>query len=83
MENCPDANIIASKQVGKGIINQGLIDLISEQLRLGKDLNWPALWETLEVKFRGDDKEKFDDYVPPYKNLGAILIMAYNKALSE
>lgn len=80
---CPDANIIASKQVGKGVINQGLIDIITEVLRQGKDLNWPSLWESLEGKFSGDNKEKFDDYVPPYKNLGAIFIMAYNKAINE
>jgi hypothetical protein len=24
-------------------------------------------------------KERFEDYVPPYKNLGAIFIIAYNK----
>jgi hypothetical protein len=81
LARCPDANIIASKQVGKGVINQGMIDIICESLRLGKDLNWPSLWESLQGKFSGDDKEKFDDYVPPYKNLGAIFIMAYNKAM--
>ena len=80
---CPDASIIASKQVGKGVINQGLIDTISELLRQGKDLNWPSLWESLEGKFSGDNKEKFDDYVPPYKNLGAIFITAYNKAITD
>jgi len=28
-------------------------------------------------------KEKFDDYIPPYKNLGAIFIKAYRKAMGE
>ena len=83
LETCPGANIIASKQVGKGVINQELIDDISELLRQGKDLNWPSLWESLESKFRGSIKETFDDYVPPYKNLGAIFIMAYSKANAE
>lgn len=77
---CPAAHIISSKQVGTGNINQGMINVIAETLRQGKDLNWPAIWDNLEVKFRGSSKEKFDDYVPPYKNLGAIFIMAYNKA---
>jgi hypothetical protein len=78
LEICPGAHIISSKQVGTGIINQGLVTVISETLRQGKDLNWPAIWDNLEVKFTGSSKEKFDDYVPPYKNLGAIFIMAYN-----
>ncbi len=82
MSICPAAHIISSKQVGTGIINQGLVDAISERLRQKKDLNWPTLWGSLEARFNGSAKEKFDDYVPPHKNLGAIFIMAYNKAIA-
>ena len=80
LEICPGAHIISSKQIGTGIINQGLINVICENLRLGKDLNWPSLWNSLSIRFNGSSKEKFDDYVPPYKNLGAIFINAYNKS---
>ena len=82
LEICPGAHIISSKQVGTGIINQGMINVISENLRQGKDLNWPAIWSNLESRFSGSAKEKFDDYVPPYKNLGAIFITAYNNSLN-
>ncbi|MDE3234984.1 MAG: hypothetical protein KGO81_03440 [Bacteroidota bacterium] len=78
---CPGAHIIASKQVGTGVVNITLIDMITETLRSGKDLDWPLLWKSLQPRFSGDYKEKFDDYVPPHKNLGAIFIMAYNKAM--
>lgn len=78
LEIAPGAHIISSKQVGTGIINQGMINVISENLRLGRDLNWPSIWGNLEVRFSGSAKEKFDDYVPPYRNLGAIFITAYN-----
>lgn len=83
LQICPGAQIIASKQVGTGIINQGLINVISEQLRLGKNLNWPQLWNSLAIRFNGTAKEKFDDYMPPHKNLGAIFITAYNKKVQE
>lgn len=83
LQICPGAQIIASKQVGTGIINQGLINVISEQLRLGKNLNWPILWNSLAIRFNGTAKEKFDDYMPPYKNLGAIFITAYNNQYLE
>ncbi|TAG31493.1 MAG: hypothetical protein EAZ35_03480 [Sphingobacteriia bacterium] len=79
----PGAHIISSKQIGTGIINQGLINTISEQLRLGKDLNWPEIWSSLSTRFSGTAKEKFDDYVPPHKNLGAILITAYQAQMQE
>jgi len=74
---CPEAHIIASKQVGTGLINKNLISTITEQLRLGKDLDWPKMWQQLGKTFASDDK--FDDYVPPHKNLGAIFITAYKK----
>jgi len=80
---CPTAQIIASKQVGTGVVNITLIEAITETLRQGKDLNWPVMWQNLQARFVGDTKEKFDDYVAPHKNLGAIFIMAYNKAMKE
>lgn len=77
---CPEAQIIASKQVGTGVVNSAIINAITDDLRKGKDLNWPIIWKTLSKNFTsGTVKERFDDYVPPQKNLGAIFIMAYNK----
>jgi hypothetical protein len=76
---CPDAHIISTKQVGTGVINKGLISVISEKLRLHQDLNWPALWKDLAKQILPSLKETFEDYVPPHKNLGAIFIMAFNK----
>ena len=84
LEICPEAHIISSKQVGTGVINQELINVITEQLRLGKDLNWPLLWKGITDRFTtAQDKERFNDYIPPHKNLGAIFIMAYEKAIEK
>ncbi|MFL9481355.1 hypothetical protein ACI6Q2_01175 [Chitinophagaceae bacterium LWZ2-11] len=80
---CPRAQIISSKQVGTGVINQGMINIIIEKLRSGQDLNWPVLWKGFGKSFTGAYKEKFDDYVPPHKNLGAIFIMAYNENIEK
>ncbi len=77
---CPTAQIIASKQVGTGVVNSAIINIITEILREGKDLNWPQIWKDLYTTFKTPkDRSRFDDYVPPHKNLGAIFIMAYNK----
>ncbi len=77
---CPEAHIISSKQTGSGLINLPLINGIMDNLRQGKDLNWPVMWQAFSKEFGGGDrKELFDDYVPPYKNLGAVFIMAYTK----
>jgi hypothetical protein len=77
---CPDAHIISTKQVGTGVINKGLINEISERLRLQMDLNWPSLWDDLAKQIKPNLKETFEDYVPPHKNLGAIFIMAFNRS---
>lgn len=81
----PQAQIIASKQIGTGLINAALIEQMMENLKQGKDLVWPTLWKNLENRFANNKqlKEKFDDYIPPYKNLGAIFIMAFNKAMNR
>ena len=82
LQICPEAHIISSKQVGTGVINQGMITTMMEQLRMGKNLNWPNLWKSFAVMFgNSKNKEQFDDYVPPHKNLGAIFIMAYDKTI--
>ncbi len=77
---CPEAHIISSKQTGSGLINLPMITGIIDNLRQGKDLNWPVMWKAFSREFAGSkSKELFDDYVPPYKNLGAVFIMAYTK----
>lgn len=76
---CPAAQIISSKQVGAGVVNQSLIDAISDRLRSGKDINWEDLWKTVQVRVGAGYRDKFEDYIPPHKNLGAIFIIAYNK----
>lgn len=81
LDVCPTAHIISSKQVAAGVLNQALIDAITEQIRLNKDLVWEEIWQKLQSRVTGGYKEKFEDYIPPHKNLGAIFIMAYNKAM--
>jgi hypothetical protein len=77
LNTCPEAQIIASKQTGSGSINQPMITTMMETLRQGKDLDWPLMWKNFTIQFKGNPL--FEDYIPPYKNLGAVFIIAYNK----
>jgi len=78
-----DAHIISSKQVGTKTVNEPILQSINNTLIAGKDIEWLPMWRDLEAGFQKDPaaKEKFDDYIPPYKNLGAIFIKAYRKAM--
>lgn len=74
-----DAHIIASKQIGKQIINQPLIDMMMEALRTGKNIDWIPFWRDFQRRY--STIEGFGDYIPPHKNLGAIFIKAYKNAM--
>lgn len=80
LKTCPTAQIISSRQTGSGSVNFPMIRKIVDDLNQGKDLNWPALWKYFGASL---PKEYFDEYVPPHKNLGAVLIMAYNKMIDN
>ncbi len=78
-----DAHIISSKQVGTKTVNEPILQAINNTLLAGRDIEWLPMWRELGSHFHNDPaaKEKFDDYIPPYKNLGAIFIKAYRKAM--
>jgi hypothetical protein len=71
-----DAHIIASKQTGKMYINQPFMNILNEKIRTGTNIDWMAFWS--EFKAKAGKIEGFEDYIPPYRNLGAIFIKAYN-----
>ena len=81
---CEDAHIISSKQVGTRTVNEPILQAINKNLLAGTDIDWITLWNELSTKFKDKvSKEKFADYIPPYKNLGAIFIKAYRKSMAD
>jgi len=79
----PDAQIISSKQIGTLLVNDRLCYTLNETIRKGEDLDWQKLWTNLNKSFvKGSiAHERFQDYVPPHKNLGALLIATYRSIL--
>jgi len=75
-----DAHIIASKQIGKTSINKPFFELLTEKLRNGNNIDWLPFWREFKSKA---GTEGFEDYIPPYKNLGAIFIKAYKIAIGK
>ncbi len=75
-----DAQIVSTKQIGAGKINGPIIRAFNDRLLAGKDIDWVEMWAQLSKQFSGGEtKQLFDDYVPPYKNLGALFLKAYRK----
>ncbi|HEY6502449.1 MAG TPA: hypothetical protein VIZ28_00620 [Chitinophagaceae bacterium] len=75
-----DAHIIASKQIGRTSINKPFFELLTGRLRNGDNIDWIPFWKEFKAKA---DTDGFEDYIPPYKNLGAIFIKAYKKAMGD
>jgi hypothetical protein len=75
----PDAQIISSKQTGTQTVNEPIIRAINNTLLAGKDIQWITLWAGLARQFKGNAQamDRFNDYIPPHKNLGALFIKAY------
>ncbi len=79
----PDAHIVSSKEVGTKLVNEPVLRMINESVRLGKGVDWISIWHQLERQFNTSvAKERFDNYIPPHKNLGALFIKAFaNRSL--
>ena len=85
LEINPDAHIISTKEIGTGDINRPILTYMNDVFADGSDLNWRKMWAELSKTFSTDQskavRESWDDYVPPYKNLGAIFLKAYTKKM--
>ena len=79
----PNAQIISSKQIGTLLVNDRLCYALNETIRKAEDLNWKNLWNKLNSSFSKGTiaHERFQDYIPPHQNLGALLITSYRSIL--
>ena len=87
LDKSPAAHIVSSKQTGTMGVNDEILRSMNNALLAREDVNWISMWQGLQDYFEKShnpaDKDKFDDYVPPYKNLGAIFIKAYRKMMAN
>ena len=78
----PDAHIISTKEIGAGDINRPILNYLNQTFESGSKLVWKNMWASLTKLFANDSntsiKESWEDYIPPYKNLGAIFLKGYN-----
>ena len=83
LEVSPDAHIISTKEIGKGDINKPILNYLNQAFIGGQTLSWRDMWKSLGSLFGKDPnpevRESWEDYIPPYRNLGAIFIKAYHK----
>jgi hypothetical protein len=85
LESSPNANIISTKEIGAGDINKPILNYINQALLNDNKISWREMWKSLSRIFNNDPNksiyETWENYIPPYKNLGAIFIKAYNRKI--
>jgi hypothetical protein len=83
----PDAHIISTKEIGAGDINRPILNYLNQTFESGQKLVWKNMWTSLTKLFATDAntsiKESWEDYIPPYKNLGAIFLKGYNNMVEQ
>jgi hypothetical protein len=87
MQVNPDAHIISTKEIGAGDINRPILNYLNQTFESGSKLVWKDMWASLTKLFAADAntsiKESWENYIPPYKNLGAIFLKGYNNMVQE
>lgn len=85
LKRASDAHIISSKQIGTYIVNNHLLVDISKTIKDQEVLDWSLIWKQMDARMKGSGKsyERFLDYVPPHKNMGALFIQAFQKISQE
>ncbi len=72
----PDAQVIATKQIGSKLVNEPLLRMFNEAMLFGTGVHWKPFWQNLGNKLNKDAKAAgyFKDYIPPYQNMGMLLL---------
>ena len=84
LEKSEDAHIISSKQTGTMFVNDPIVRAINSRLTQSKDINWIELWEEVGKQMNTPAlQDKFNDYVPPHKNMGALFLKAFKIQMKD
>lgn len=79
----PDAHIISTKEIGAGDINRPILNYLNQTFESESKLVWKEMWNSLSKLFSADAnstiRDSWDNYIPPFKNLGAIFLKGYSK----
>jgi hypothetical protein len=82
----PDAHLISTKQTGSKDVNEPILKQINDRLLAGGDVSWVAIWNELKNQFETRstaEQDKFNDYVPPHRNLGSLFIKGYKSIVAR
>jgi len=78
LDQSEDAHIVSSKQTGSMHVNDPMIKIINDRLSQGQGVEWLPIWKKLGGLMKSaKNKDLYNDYVPPHKNMGALFLKAF------
>lgn len=84
LSSSEDAHIISSKQTGTMLVTDPILKNMQDRLLAGRDLNWIDMWNEVGSLMKTPAlQDKFNDYVPPHKNMGALFLKAFKIQMME
>jgi hypothetical protein len=79
LQRAPQAHLITTKGIGTAPINDPLLKTLNTTILQGKDVVWAELWAQVAPTLGRNPR--FEDYVPPDKNIGMYFLQAYRSAV--
>lgn len=84
LEKSEDAHIISSKQTGTMFVNDPIVRALNLRNVAGTNINWIELWDEVGKQMNTPAlQDKFNDYVPPHKNMGALFLKAFKIQMKD
>ena len=80
LNKAPQAHIITTKGIGTAAINDPLLKALNLYLLRGKDVVWAEFWAGVTPKLAKNPR--FEDYLPPDKNLSVRFLQAYHAVMA-
>ena len=66
------------------LVTDPIIKSVQDRILAGKDINWIEIWNELAAMMKTPAlQDKFNDYVPPHKNMGALFLKAFKIQMQE
>jgi hypothetical protein len=81
LQRAPQAHLITTKGIGSLTINDPLLKALNTAILHGKDLVWAEFWAQMTSVLAGNPR--FEDYVPPDKNISVHFLQAYRTITAE
>jgi hypothetical protein len=81
LARAPRAQLITTKGIGSLTINDPLLKALNTALLRGEDMVWADFWAHMASTLGRNPR--FEDYLPPDKNVGVLFLRAYRTVTTD